>query len=179
MEKAMSRSHKEGGVLGLFDDPVRLLEAVRKLRSRGLTEFEVFSPYAIEGIEKAQGLKRSLIPFVTLVFASLGCTLGFYFQYWTSVIDWPLNVGGKPYNSWPAFVPVMFELTVLAGGLATFGALLLFARLPNTSRSALDPSITRDRFAILVSGMNPEDASNLLTTIGAREVRAIVPRGWF
>jgi Protein of unknown function (DUF3341) len=87
---------------------------------------------------------------VTFVMGITGLICAFTLQYWTSVIDWPINVGGKPLNSWPAFVPVMFELTVLFAGVSTVFALFALCGLPNHRKRAFDPSITRDRFAIMI-----------------------------
>jgi hypothetical protein len=177
------------GVCGFFDDSHALLEAARKTKAANYGSFDTFSPFPIHGMDDAMGLKRSPIPYV--IGAGLtGFAVAFGLQYWTSAVDWPLIVGGKPFNSWPAFVPVMFELTVLFGGLATFGALIFFCKLPNVKRRAVDPSITRDRFALLIdspaeapsAGGKPFDeneAAEFLKRTGAKEVRKIYAEGWF
>ncbi|MGE0616765.1 MAG: DUF3341 domain-containing protein, partial [Bacteriovoracia bacterium] len=138
------------GVLGFFDDPESILHAMEKVRDAKYRAYDAFTPFPIHGMDEAQGLKRSLLPYVSFGAGITGCLVGFGLQYWTSVIDWPINVGGKPMNSWPAFVPVMFELTILFTGIATVFGMFFFNRLPNITRKIFDPAITRDRFAIYI-----------------------------
>src|SRR5689334_9955529 len=111
--QSMSKGRQLAGVIGFYQDPHALLEATAKARDAKYKDFDAFTPYPVHGMDAAQGLKRSSLPFVTFAAGITGCSLGFLLQYWTSVVDWPLIVGGKPFNSWPAFVPVMFECTIL------------------------------------------------------------------
>ncbi|MGZ3708324.1 MAG: DUF3341 domain-containing protein, partial [Bdellovibrionota bacterium] len=136
------------GVIGFFADPDQLIEATQKVRDARYEHFDAFTPYPVHGLEAAQGLKRSPLPFVTFGAGLTGACCGFLLEYWTSAVDWPLIVGGKPFNSWPAFVPIMFEATVLFAGLATVGAMFLLNGLPNLRRKIFDPAITRDKFAL-------------------------------
>ena len=126
-----AKSSQLAGVIGFFSDPHDLLKATEKVRDSHFKNFDAFTPYPVHGMDAAQGLKRSPLPFVTFAAGLTGCTLGFMLQYWTSVVDWPLIVGGKPFNSWPAFVPIMFECTILFAGLATVGGMFLLNGLPN------------------------------------------------
>lgn len=191
------------GVVGFFDEPGSLLEATKKVRDARYENFDAFTPYPVHGLEHAQGLKRSPLPYVTFLAGLTGCVLGFLLQYWTSAVDWPINVGGKPMNSWPAFVPVMFEITVLLAALSTVGAMFLLNGLPNSKRKAFDPAITRDKFALMIQapvrsgghGDDEEDqvpvqkagfkafdeneASQFLRQAGAKEVRSVYAEGWF
>lgn len=191
------------GVVGFFDDPQTLIAATSKVREAKYQYFDAFTPYPIHGLDAAQGLKRSPLPFVTFGAALTGFCLAFLLQYWTSAVDWPLNVGGKPLNSWPAFVPILFELTVLCAGLATAGAMFLFNGLPNTSRRSFDTSITRDRFALMIEAPPVADeddddaverlarkqvgfkkfaepeAAQFLKGLGAKDVRGVMAEGWF
>lgn len=138
------------GVIGYFNDPHDLVKAMEKVRDAKFEHFDAFTPFPVHGLDPAQGLKRSPLPFVTMAAGLTGCILGFSLQYWTSVVDWPLNIGGKPFNSWPAFVPVMFEATVLFAGLATVGGMFILNRLPNVTRRSFDPRLTSDRFALII-----------------------------
>lgn len=187
------------GVIGFFDGPHALIEAMNKVREAKYERFDAFTPYPVHGLDTAQGLKRSPLPYVTFVAGVTGCALAFLFQYWTSAVDWPLNVGGKPFNSWPAFVPIMFELTVLLAGLSTVFAMFAFNGLPNVTRKIFDPGITRDRFALLieapapvedeeeaekaarkgVKGFDESEAQEFLKKAGATEVRKVYAEGWF
>ena len=181
------------GVVGFFNDPHALLEATKKIREANYEVFDAFTPYPIHGLEKAQGLKRSPLPYVTFGAGLTGFICANLLQIWTSAIDWPLNVGGKPMVSLPAFVPIMFELTVLFAGLATVAGMLLFNGLPNTRKRAFDPAITRDRFALFIGTPSKKEssisrgfrefsegeASQLLKQVGAQEVRTVYTEGWF
>jgi hypothetical protein len=151
-----------------------------KVRLANYKSFDAFTPYPVHGLDAAQGLKRSNLPFVTFAAAITGCTLGFSLEYWTSVVDWPLNVGGKPFNSWPAFVPIMFECTILFAGLATAIGMFVFNRLPNITKKSFDPSLTRDRFALIIEPpLNESEAQEFLMKSGATEVKSVYAEGWF
>lgn len=196
------------GVVGFFADPTALVEATKKTREANYESFDCYTPYPVHGLEKAQGLPRSWVPFVTMGAALTGFMCACALQYWTSAVDWPLNVGGKPLWSWPAFVPIMFELTVLFAGLCTVGAMFIANGFPNTKKRAFDPNVTRDRFAIMidapktlsaeeVEAMEPDavakfkarsagfksfsedEAKQFLKGIGATDVRSVEARGWF
>jgi hypothetical protein len=151
----MDNARKVAGVVGFFNDPDALIEATRKVREARYKNFDAFTPYPVHGLDDAQGLKRSPIPFVTFAAGLTGCSLGFLLEYWTSAVDWPLIVGGKPFNSLPAFIPIMFECTILFAGLCTVAAMFLINGLPNVFRKSFDPSLTRDRFAIMIEAPRP------------------------
>lgn len=199
---------KLAGVVGFFDTASALMEATKKIREANYESFDCFTPYPVHGLEKVQGLKRSPLPFVTMGAGLTGLMTAMLLQGWTSVIDWPLNVSGKPLWSWPAFVPVFFELTVLFAGLSTVGAMFLLNGFPNMKKRAFDNNITRDRFAIMIDAPELKTAEELddmddsqvakyrarlarfkafeeseakayLTSVGAREVKSVEARGWF
>lgn len=165
------------GIVGLFADPEKLLVACAGVRDRSIVEFDAFTPFAVHGIEEAMGMKRSWLPWVTFIAGLTGCAAGTWFQIWTSAVDWPINVGGKPFNSLPAFIPVTFECTVLLAGLATAGALFIVSGMPNFKPRILDPSITNDKFALFVSSDDPKYNENEITQLmkraGAQDVRVI------
>lgn len=179
------------GVIGYFNDPQALVDATQKVREARYQYFDVFSPYPIHGMDAAQGIKRSPIPFVTFIAGLTGGICAFSLEYWTSAVDWPINVGGKPFNSWPAFIPVTFELTVLFAGLATAASMIIFNCLPNIKRKAYDPRLMNDRFAIIIEPAdepNPKanfkefkesEAAEFLKKQGATDVRTVYNEGWF
>lgn len=183
------------GVVGFFDEPGLLIDATQKLRDSGrYAYFDTFTPYPVHGLEKAQGLKRSPLPWVTFFAGLTGCTIGFGFQYWTSAVDWPIIIGGKPFNSWPAFIPVTFELTVLLAALSTVAAMFAINGLPNMFKKAFDPAITNNRFALVIeppppvendmgesvpAEFNEQAAQDFLKQLGAKDVRAVKAEGWF
>ncbi|MCP3140160.1 DUF3341 domain-containing protein [Pyxidicoccus xibeiensis] len=142
-------------LVGYFDSEEKVLDATRAVREAGYTLDDVYTPYAVHGLDDAMGLKPSRLTWVCFGAGLLGCTLAMSLQLYTSVVSWPLNVGGKPFNSFPAFIPVTFELTVLFAGLFSVAAFLVRAKLfPGSRRRAL-PRVTDDRFAITVA---PRDA---------------------
>jgi hypothetical protein len=202
-DKKKPQGPQLAGVVGFFDDPGELIAATAKVRDQNYQYFDAFTPYPIHGLDAAQGLKRSPLPFVTFGAGLTGFCLAFLLQYWTSAVDWPLNVGGKPLNSWPAFVPILFELTVLLAGLATVGAMFIFNGMPNLRRRSFDSSITRDRFALMIEvppvadedddeaverlarkqakykKFTEAEAATFLKGVGAKEVRSVMSEGWF
>lgn len=162
-------------VIATFSDAEELLKAVRRVRAENFSVYDVYSPYPIHGMDEAMGLRRSRIPWVTLIVGFCGLATAFTFQFYTAVFDWPLNVGGKPDNSTLAFVPICFELTVLLGGLATVAALLLRARLFPGKREQLPiDGVTNNRFALVLrrknSGLDARIVRELLIESGAEKV---------
>jgi hypothetical protein len=114
------------GVMGEFDSPETLIEASRRAYAAGFRRMDAYSPFPVDGLAEALGFHRSHVPLIVLIGGILGCLGGFLLQYWAAVIDYPINVGGRPLNSWPSFVPVTFELTILLAALsAVFGVLAL------------------------------------------------------
>ncbi len=193
MSNSKSTAPILAGVVGFFDDPSSLLDATKKVKNSAYKEFDCFTPFPVHGLEHAQGLKRSKVPYVTGTFAFTGTTLAFLWEYSASKVWWPHIIGGKPFNSLPAFVPIMFEFSVLLGGISTLFAMLYFNRLPNLKKRAFDPSITNNRFAILIENpvvdphdddepkvhFSPEEAETFLKSVGAKDTRKVYEEGWF
>jgi len=143
-------------VLALYDDPDRLLNAAAIAREHGFSGLDAYTPYAVHGLSEALGIRKSWIPLVTLVMGLTGAALGLTFEIWTQAYDWPLNVGGKPNVSLPAFIPIFFESGVLIGGTMTLAALLLACGLPNYKAPILDRNLTNDRFGLYVPETGPD-----------------------
>ncbi|MCI0330444.1 MAG: DUF3341 domain-containing protein [candidate division Zixibacteria bacterium] len=163
-----------GAVVGIFDDPQTLLKAGKAARERGFKNLDAYMPYFVHGINEALGLKRSWVPWATLLAGVTGGSLGFLFQAWTSAVDWPLNVGGKPFVSWPAFIPITFETTVLFAGVTTLLALFAACRLPQRNPKILDSRVTDDHFALVVpiTGTGAEE-ERFLKDAGALDVKKV------
>jgi hypothetical protein len=115
--------------IGFFDDDRDLIDAVRECRARQIPILDVVSPFPLHGLDEELGIRPSRLPWVTLAGGAVGLSIGLLFQYWSSAVNWPLNIGGKPFDSLPAFVPVAFETTILLAGLSTAAALLARSRL--------------------------------------------------
>src|SRR5262247_3072701 len=162
-------------VLGVFEHVDTTLHAIRRLRARGFSELTVYTPVPVEEIEEEIESTRplSMVRLFTLAGALTGTATGFFLTIWTS-LRWELVTGGKDPVSFPPFIVIAFELTILFGCLATLVAMLLLGRLPKTKPSVTyDPRFTLDRFGVAVA-CPPETAEQvraLLTTAGAEEVR--------
>jgi hypothetical protein len=160
-------------LVATFRDPDSLLRAVHRVRAKSLAIYDVYAPYPVHNLDEAMGIRRSRLPFVTLVVGVLAMSFAFCFQFYAAVLDWPLNVGGKPDNSSLAFVPITFEVVVLLSGLATFAALFFRARLfPGKKERLPVVGITNDRFALVLRHRagNSGFASRLVESSGADDV---------
>jgi len=112
------------GLLAEFDEPDRLVTAARAAHSHGYRNMDAYTPFPVEHLAEAIGFRRTRLPLLILIGGVVGCVGGFFLQYWVSVSAYPENIGGRPLNSWPSFIPVTFELTVLVAALtAVFGML--------------------------------------------------------
>jgi hypothetical protein len=164
-------------LVATFDHDAELLAAIRAVRAHGIGIEEVFTPYAVHGIEEALGAPPSRLPWVTLLAGLAGLLGAALFQFWAADFDWPLNVGGKPANSALAFLPITFEVTVLLGGLATAGAFFARSRMSPLATPKLPaPGVTNDVLALVfdVTGTGPSREHalrDLLAKAHAREVR--------
>ena len=157
------RESTQGWVVSI-EGPKELLEAASKVRdSKKVSNFDCFSPFPIHGMEEAMGIGRSWLPLFTLVFGLVGCFSALGFMFYVDVIAWPMNIGGKPHFAWPAYVPIIFEVTVLLGGLASAGGVVFLGRLGNSNRKPPLAGVTSDRFAIWIEDMLTEqDVKSIL-----------------
>ncbi len=144
-------------VIAAFEDENNLLGVTRAVRTKGLKVIDVFTPYPVHGLDAAMGLRVSRLPWICFFAAIIGAALKLWFEFWTTMVDWPINIGGKPWNSLPAFVPVTFEVMVLSAGLTTVFAFLVLARLrPGKRPAVLFPRVTDDRFVLVLEESNAQ-----------------------
>lgn len=163
------------GIAGIWDDEHMILKAARKTREAGFTKFEAISSYPIHGMEEACGIKRSWIPYVTFLAGVVGLTCGLLLTWWTSAVNWAINVGGKPFFSLPAFIPIMFELTILFAALASVGALFYACGIPRIDPPVIDPDLSSHKFAIFVPqndvGYDEAKIEKMFKELGATDVK--------
>jgi hypothetical protein len=177
INKAISCISDKGqdGIAGIWDDEHKLVEAAKKTRDSGVVGFEAISPFPLHGIDEAMGIPLSFIPWVTFVFGLSGCAFGLWFTWWTSAVNWPILIGGKPMFSLPAFIPIMFELTILFGALSSVASLFFICGLPRVEPPVIDPDLTSHRFALFVpktaKGFDKQRLMDLFKSLGADEVK--------
>jgi len=166
------------GLMAEFENPTDLVEATRKAREAGFTKLDAYSPYPIEALTEALDIHDRKLPAVVLAGGIIGGLLGYALCYWTSVIDYPLNVGGKPFNSVPAFIVPTFETTILCAAFAAVFGMLALNGLPmpyhpvfNAPNFAL---ASRDRFFLCIESKDPQfdhdETWAFLTKLGPRVV---------
>jgi hypothetical protein len=166
---------RQSGVAGIWSCDQELLVAAEKMRLAGYKEFDAITPFPVHGMEEAVGIKRSKIPWVTFFAGVTGCSAGLYMQYWMSAVSWPINVGGKPFFSIPAFIPVTFELTILFAALFSVGTMFFLNGLPKMNPPIIDPNLTSHKFALWVPdsevGYSVEKVEAFLKELGAEEIK--------
>ena len=142
------------GIMAEFATATDLIAAAEKSRSAGYRRMDAYTPYPIEQVWEAIGHHKSRVPLLVLIGGLIGCAGGYALQYWVSAVEYPLDIGGRPYNSWPAFIPVTFECTILVAGLFAVIGMLALNGLPtphhpvfNVPRFAL---ASRDRYFLCI-----------------------------
>lgn len=126
----MKEAYPEYGVLAEFETARDLFHAVHEARNAGYQELEAYSPFPIEGLSEAIGLKPNRIPLITLIFGIAGGLAAYYLQWYSAVTDYPFNIGGRPHHSWPTFIIITIEFSILCAALAAFFSMLIMNGLP-------------------------------------------------
>jgi hypothetical protein len=169
------------GLMAEFDNPTALVNAARSARERGYRQMDAYSPYPMEELSDVLHLHRNRLPLIVLAGGILGGLTGFLLQYYITVIYFPINIGGRPLNSWPAYIVITFELTILFGALSAVLGLLALCNLPmpyhpvfNVPRFAL---ASRNRFFLCIESTDPlfdhEKTAEFLESMGPREVSEV------
>ena len=169
------------GLMAEFEDPQTLVAATHQARHEGYCRMDAYSPFPIEELHEALGSPPSRLPLIVLIGGIVGCIGGYGLQYWAASIAYPLNIAGKPFNSWPMFIPITFECTILAASLAAVMGMLALNGLPmpyhpvfNVPRFAL---ASRNRFFLCIEARDPkfnlEKTRRFLESLGPREVSTV------
>ena len=169
------------GIMAEFDSASDLVAAARKTHESGYRKIDAYSPFPVEELAEAIGFHKNGVPLVTLIGALIGGISGYLMQYWIAAISYPINVGGRPFHSWPAFIVVTFEMTILFGGIAAVFGMLALNGLPmpyhpvfNVPRFAM---ATKDRFFLIVFSSdpkyNPTDTRRFLEGLKPRSISEV------
>lgn len=182
----MSITHEgeKAGVFGLiaeFHDPEPLLEAARKAYRAGYRQMDAYTPYPVEGLPQAIGFRKNGVAPLVFIGGVLGALAGFGMQHFASVIHYPYDIGGKPFFSWPAFIPVTFELMVLLAAFACFGGMLALNGLPRPHHPVFNAKrferVSNDRFFLCIESSDPaydaERTRAFLEALGPIEVSEV------
>jgi hypothetical protein len=165
----------KNGMAGIFETESAILKAAAQVRHVGFRKFDAITPYPVHGMEEACGIQRSWIPYVTFTMGLVGLSLGWLLTWWTSAVNWQLNIGGKPFHSLPAFIPILFELTILFAALSSVAALLYACGLPKVNPPIIHPDLTSHKFAIFIpkddSGYDEKKIEDLFRSLGASEIK--------
>ncbi len=161
-------------IIATFEDDIPVMEATKKARDRKIPIYDIYTPFPVHGLDEAMGIKRSVLPYVTLVAGATGLMTALLLMIGTNGIDWPLIVGGKPALALTAFVPISFELTVLFGAHTTVAAFLFLNKLyPGKKPVVFDTEQTCHKFIMAFdkSKVNAEEVESLVKEHGAVEIK--------
>jgi hypothetical protein len=169
------------GVMGEFSTPEDLLAATKKTREAGYKHVEAYTPFPVEGLSEAVGFKWTAVPLLTLMGGVGGGLTGFGLQYWVAAITYPLNIGGRPLNSWPAFIPVTFELTVLGASIFAVFGMLALNKLPQPYHPVFNverfSQASTDKFFLCIEARDPKfdlaETSRFLQSLHAQHVNEV------
>src|SRR5262245_13322573 len=176
-----SRHSPVWGLMAEFEDPTALVAAAHRARLEGYRRMDAYSPFPIEELHEALGLRHTMLPLIVLLGGLIGCAGGYGLQYWAAAVAYPLNIGGRPLHSWPAFIPITFECTILVAALAAVFGMLGLNGLPmpyhpvfNVPRFAL---ASRNRFFLCIEARDPhfdlEKTRGFLHSLNPREVSSV------
>ena len=169
------------GLLAQFDTPNAVLNAARRTYDAGYRKMDAYTPFPVEGLSDAIGFHTNLVPLICLFGGLIGCAGGFFLQWWPNVIGYPLNIGGRPYNSWPQFIPITFELTVLIAGLSTVFGMLALNGFPQPYHPIFNApnfeGASRDKFFLCIeaedSKFDLQGTREFLMSLNAHEVSEV------
>jgi hypothetical protein len=169
------------GVLGEFSSAEHLLEAAHAVREAGYRRTDAYAPFPVHGLADALGARPTRLPFIVLMGGIGGGLLGYFMQYYMGVVDYPLNIGGRPTHAWPAFVPVTFELTILGAALAAVLGMLALNGLPRPYHPLFNvPEFSlasQNRFFLCIEATDPRfdiaGVTDFLHRIGSTHVQVV------
>ena len=169
------------GLMAEFDTPEDVLAAAKRAQAQGYRRMDAYTPFPVEGLSEAIGFHHTWLPLLVLIAGIIGAIVGFASQYYATVIDYPINVGGRPLNSWPSYIPITFEVTILFAALMAVVGMIALNGLPmpyhpvfNVPQFAL---ASRDRFFLCIEATDPlfdrEATRRFLEELKPREVSEV------
>lgn len=169
------------GMIAEFDQPEPLLKAIRRARKAGYERLDAYTPFPVPELAEVLGLPKSPVPLLALIGGVLGAGGAFFMQWYSAAIDYPWIVAGRPYNSWPSFVPITFELGILTASLFIFIGLFAISRLPRLHHPIFNAPrfrrVSRDRFFLLIEAgdprFDPRETRRFLESLGSRSVNEV------
>jgi len=179
----MSDEKKLYGMIAMFGTAEALLEAVEKARTSGYCKMEAYSPYPIHGLAEALGLRRTKLPFMILGGGAAGATIGFFMQWSSAAYFYPINIAGRPYFSWEAFVPITFECMILIAAFTAVLGMLGLNGLPQPYHPLFNSEAfshaSRDKFFLCIESTDPqfgiEATRQFMETLSPEEIDEVAP----
>ncbi|HWR36134.1 MAG TPA: DUF3341 domain-containing protein [Clostridia bacterium] len=169
------------GLMAEFDNPTDIVEAAERAHAAGYRRMDAYSPYPIEELSDAIGFRKTRVPLVVLVGSILGGLSGYLLQYWISAVSYPLNIGGRPYHSWPSFIIVTFEMTILFGGISAVVGMLALNGLPMPYHPVFNnprfSAASRDRFFLCIEAsdrqFDPESTRAFMRSLNPLDIAEV------
>lgn len=177
----MAKEKREIGVLAEYDSPHAIFHACEQVRDAGYRRFDSYTPFPVHGLDKAMGLGPSYLPWLVLIAGITGATLAMLFMVWTSAYDYPLNIGGKPTFSIPAFIPITFEVTILFSGLTAVFGMFALNRMPTYHQPLFNVAsfakATDNKFFLMIEARDRkydrEKVTQFLSNTGAKSTMVV------
>ncbi len=169
------------GYLAEFSNVDAILTAAVKVREAGFKNWDVHTPFPVHGMDKAMGIRPTILPWISMVCGMTGTSVGLLMQWWMNAVDYPYMISGKPYFSLPAFIPVIFELTILFGALSTVAGVIGLCGLPKLYHPLITSErflkVTDDKFFISIEANDPKfdkhSTKDFLTSLGSDAVEEV------
>jgi hypothetical protein len=156
----MISEFKVHGLMAEFLTSEAILTATRRAREAGFRTMDAYTPYTVEGLATELGMRHSRLPSIVLIGGLVGAGAAFFMQYYSMAIDYPFNSGGRPHNSWPVFIPVTFEVTILIASLAAFLGMILLNALPHPNHPVFNvpefARVSQGRFFLCIEAADPK-----------------------
>ncbi|MCC6623692.1 MAG: DUF3341 domain-containing protein [Deltaproteobacteria bacterium] len=177
----MGTEKKTWGLLAEFETPQAIYTACESVRDEGFRHWDAHTPFPVHGLDRAMGVQPSKVPWIVLGMAVFGMLAGFTLQWWTTAIDYPIMIAGKPYFAWPAWIPVTFELTILFGAFGAVFGMFGLNRIPTFNHPVFNSErfarATDDRFFIAIEARDPlfdaKKTKKMLQKLGATHVEEV------